>query len=105
MSLLNFKIILTESLINRFSPRKRNITAEKSQLTVELQEPLKEPDRIAQFTEKRQRCQYCFTNGKKGCKVLHLCAFVVCPERQKLLQIVSFFLRAIVQSHDMLMNF
>ena len=73
MSLLNFKIILVESLINRFSSRKRKITAEEPQLTVELPQPLKEPDHIVQFTEKRQRCQYCFTNGKKDVKCFTYC--------------------------------
>ena len=73
MSLLNFKIILIESLINWFSSRKRKITAEEPQLTVELPQPLKEPDHIVQFTEKRQRCQYCFTNGKKDVKCFTYC--------------------------------
>ena len=68
MSLLNFKIILAESLINRFSSRKRKITAEKPQLTVEVPQPLKEPDHIVQFTEKSQRCQHFFTNGKNDVK-------------------------------------
>ena len=65
MSPLNFKIILTESLINRFPSRRRKITAEKPQLTVELPQLLKEPYHIVQFAVKRQRCQYCFTNGKR----------------------------------------
>ena len=73
MSLLNFKIILPELLINRFSSRKYKITAEEPQLTVELPQPLKEPDHIVQFTEKRQRCQYCFTNGKKDVKCFTYC--------------------------------
>ena len=41
MSLLNFKIILSESLINRFSSQKLKITAKEPQLTVELPQPLK----------------------------------------------------------------
>ena len=73
MSLLIFKIILAESLINRFSSRKRKITVEEPQLIVELPQPLKEPDDIVQFTEKRQRCQYCFTNGKKDVKCFTYC--------------------------------
>ena len=73
MSLLNFKIILAELLINRFSSRKRKITAEEPQLTVELPQPLKEPDHIVQFTKKRQCCQYCFTNGKKDVKCFTYC--------------------------------
>ena len=63
--LLNFKIILTELLINRFSSRKCKGTAEEHQLTVKLTQPLKEPNYIVQFTEKRQRCQYCFINRKR----------------------------------------
>ena len=55
MSLLNFKIIFAKSLINRFSSRKRKITAEKPQFTVEVPQPLKEPDHIVQLNEKRQR--------------------------------------------------
>ena len=46
ISLVNFKIILAESLTNQFSPRNRKITAEESQLTIELPQPLKEPDHI-----------------------------------------------------------
>ena len=53
ISLLDFKIILSESLINRFSSRKCKLTAEEPQLTVELPPPLKEPDHIVQFTQKR----------------------------------------------------
>ena len=75
MSLLNFKIILAESLINQFSSRKRKFTAEESQLTVELPQPLKEPEpyHIVQFTEKSQLCQYFFTNGKKDVKCFTYC--------------------------------
>ena len=46
VNLLNFKIILAESLINWFSSRNYKITAEEPQLTVELPQPLKEPDHI-----------------------------------------------------------
>ena len=56
MSLHNFKIILAESLINRFSSWKRKITAEEPQLTGDLPQPLKEPNNIVQFTEKSQCC-------------------------------------------------
>ena len=56
IDLLSFKIILAESLINRFCYQKCKITAEKPKLTVELPQPLKKPDHIVQFTEKRQRC-------------------------------------------------
>ena len=73
MSLLNFKIILAELLINRFSSRKCKITAEESHFTVELPQPSKEPDHIVQFTEERQHCQYCFTSGKKGVKCFTYC--------------------------------
>ena len=73
MSLLNFQIILAESLINRFFSRKRKITAEEPQITVELPQPLKEPDGIVQFTEKRQRCQYFFAYGKKNVKCITYC--------------------------------
>ena len=73
MSQLNFKVVLDESSIKRFFSRKRKITAEISQLTVELPQPLKEPDRIVQFTEKRQCCQYGFTNGKKDVKCFTYC--------------------------------
>ena len=65
ISLVNFKIILAKSLINQFSSPKRKITAEESQLTIELPQPLKEPDHTVQITEKRKRYQYCFTNEKK----------------------------------------
>ena len=50
MSLLNFKLILAELLINRFSSRKRKIDDEEPQLTVELPQILKEPDHTVQFT-------------------------------------------------------
>ena len=75
MSLLNFKIILDESLINQFPSRKRKVTAEEPQPTVELPQPLKEPDHIDQFIEKHQRCQYCFTNGKKDVKCFTYCKY------------------------------
>ena len=39
MSLLNFKIILAELLINQFSSRKRKITAEEPQPTADYQNP------------------------------------------------------------------
>ena len=73
IDLLSFKIILAESLINRFCYQKRKITAEKPKLTVELPQPLKKPDHIVQFTEKRQRCQYCCTMGKKDAKYFSYC--------------------------------
>ena len=73
IDLLSFKIILAESLINRFYYQKRKITAEKPKLTVELPQPLKKPDHIVQFTEKRQRCQYCCTMGKKDAKYFSYC--------------------------------
>ena len=73
IDLLSFKIILAESLINRFCYQKRKITAEKPKLTVELPQPLKKPDHIVQFTEKRQRCQYCCTMGKKDAKYFTYC--------------------------------
>ena len=41
MSLPNFKIILTELLINQFSSPRCKITAKELQLTVELPQPLK----------------------------------------------------------------
>ena len=41
INLLNFKIILAESLINQISSRKGKITAEEPQLTVQLPQPLK----------------------------------------------------------------
>ena len=50
MSLLNFKLILAELLINRFFSRKRKIDDEEPQLTVELPQILKEPDHTVQFT-------------------------------------------------------
>ena len=56
-----------------FPSRKHKITAEEPQLTVELPQPLKEPDNTVQFTEKRQRCQYCFTNGKTDVKCFTYC--------------------------------
>ena len=73
MSLLNFKIIFAKLLINQFSSQKCKITAKEPQLTVELPKSLKEPDHIVQFTEKRQCCQYCFTNGKKNVKCFIYC--------------------------------
>ena len=73
IDLLSFKIILAESLINRFCYQKCKITAEKPKLTVELPQPLKKPDHIVQFTEKRQRCQYCCTMGKKDAKYFSYC--------------------------------
>ena len=73
IDLLSFKIILAESLINRFCYQKRKITAEKPKLTVELPQPLKKPDHIVQFTEKRQCCQYCCTMGKKDAKYFSYC--------------------------------
>ena len=74
-SLPNFKIILAELLINRFSSQKRKITAEEPQLTVELPQPLKEPDEIVHFAEKRQRSQYCFTNEQKDVKCFTYCKY------------------------------
>ena len=68
MSLLNFK-----SLINWFSSRKCKFTAKEPQLIVKLPQTLKEPDLIVQFIEKRQWCQYCFTNGKKDVKCFTYC--------------------------------
>ena len=73
MSLLDFKIILAESLVNRFSSRKRKMTVKEPQLNVELPQPLKEPDHIVQLTEKRERCQYYFTNGKKDVNCFTYC--------------------------------
>ena len=73
IDLLSFKIILAESLINQFCYQKCKITAEKPKLTVELPQPLKKPDHIVQFTEKRQRCQYCCTMGKKDAKYFSYC--------------------------------
>ena len=73
MSLLNFKIIVAESLVTRLSSRKCRITVKEPQLTVALPKPLKEPDHIVQFTKKRQRCQYCFTNGKKDGECFTFC--------------------------------
>ena len=73
MSILNFKIILAELLINRFPIRKCKITVDEPQITVELLQPLKEPDHIVQVTEKRQRCQYCFTNRENDVKCFTYC--------------------------------
>ena len=73
IDLLSFKIILAGSLINRFCYQKCKITAEKPKLTAELPQPLKKPDHIVQFTEKRQRCQYCCTMGKKDAKYFSYC--------------------------------
>ena len=67
---VQFKIILAELLINRFSSRKCKITAEEPQFTLELPQPLKELDHIVQFTE---NCQWCFTNGKKDVKCFTYC--------------------------------
>ena len=53
--------------------QKCKITAEEPQFTVELAQPLKKPDRIVQFTERRQRCRHCFINGKKDVKCLTYC--------------------------------
>ena len=73
MSPLNFKIILSESLIKLFSSSKRKITAEEPQLTVELPPPWKELDHIVRFTGKRQHCQYSFNNGKNDVKSFTYC--------------------------------
>ena len=73
MSLLNFKIILSESLINLFSSWKRKITAEEPQLTVELPPPWKELDHIVRFTETHPHCQYSFNNGKNDVKSFTYC--------------------------------
>ena len=70
MTLLNFEIILVELLINQLCSWKCKITAQEPQLIVELLQPLKERDHIVQFTEKRQCCQCCFTNGKKDGKCI-----------------------------------
>ena len=86
------------------SSRKRKITAEEPHLTVEIRHTLKEPDHIVPFTEKLQRCQYCFTNRKRDIKCFTYCKSCnvsLCVQKDR----NSFFLRAIVQSHDMLMNF
>ena len=56
-----------------FPSWKHKITAEEPHLTAELPQPLKEPDNTVQFTEKRQRCQYCFTNGKTDVKCFTYC--------------------------------
>ena len=44
ISLLDFKVILAESLINQFSSQKRKFAAEEPQLAVELPLSMKEPD-------------------------------------------------------------
>ena len=55
MSLLDFKVSLPESLIYKFSSRKRNFSAEQPQLAVVLPQSSKEPDHIVEFTDKRRR--------------------------------------------------
>ena len=56
MSLLDFKVILAESLINRFSSRKPKFANEETQFALELPLSMKEPDHLVHFTEKRRRC-------------------------------------------------
>ena len=56
MSLLDFKVILAESLINRFSSQKPKFATEETQFALELPLSMKEPDHLVQFTEKRRRC-------------------------------------------------
>ena len=71
--LLNFKITLSKLLINRYSSRKRKSNAEEPHFIVELPQPLTERDHIVQFTEKGQRCHYCFNNEKKDVKRFIYC--------------------------------
>ena len=73
MNLLDFKVSLSEALVNGFSSRKRKFTADTPQLALELPLSMKEPDHIVQFTEKRSRCQYCFDEGKKDVKCFTYC--------------------------------
>ena len=73
MNLFKFKVTLAESLINRFSSRKRKFMAEEPDLTVQIPQSMKEPDHMVQFTDKRRRCQYCLNNGRKEVKCFTYC--------------------------------
>ena len=68
MSLLHFKVILVESLTNKFSSRKGKFTSEEPKLALELPQALKEPAHIAQFIEKCRRCMYCLHYENKDTK-------------------------------------
>ena len=73
MSLFHFKVILVESLTNRFSSRKAKFTTEEPKLALELPQALKEPAHIVQFIEKRRRCMYCLNYEKKDTKCFTNC--------------------------------
>ena len=73
VNLFKFKVMLAESLINGFTSRKRKFAADEPQLAAELPLSIKQPDHIIHFTEKRQRCVYCFNDGRKDVKCSGYC--------------------------------
>ena len=73
VNLFKFKVMLAESLINGFTSRKRKFAADEPQLAAELPLSIKQPDHIIHFTEKRQRCVYCFNGGRKNVKCSGYC--------------------------------
>ena len=67
-SLLEFKIILTDTLIENFSSKKSKSISQEPHFALELLQLCSGPEHNAHFTEKNRRDIYCFKTGKKYTK-------------------------------------
>lgn len=67
-SLLEFKIILTDTLIENFSSKKSKSIYQEPHFALELLQLCSGPEHNAHFTEKNGRDIYCFKTGKKYTK-------------------------------------